>query len=1173
MPVTTLIATLAQQTAAEVFGALVNMAVEESRWGQELRAKLRKRLGRQPPEQLAFQLALERALAQLREEHPGWVQSLFDAHLLAGETAAGELVKCLGRRGEPDARVLADTWAKQIGTQRNDLREEAERVACAFLRLLGRELDAPDVRPALAPLRTSRDLATLMDQGQVLQALVEQALARLDEHTALLSTQIEILAAAGRQGLLRVERSVTVHGNLSQAIIITGDGNRIELRLFSDDLARLIHAAAAPGASQPLRKPYLQRLLEQEWSSVSMSLFAPQDPEFGKRVKLTAIYTPLPVDFQLSLEFDWRGRLVDWWTGKEQTSEREDMARMAAVALERGEALGKQRHWPEMGVDEAALRPLVEKAAETLWEQRGEDEKVITWRPDACHAALVQPHFVLVGDPGSGKSTFLRHLAQCWAGELLRSMDEPGTGRAAAGLENLPGWDAAYTPIYLELRRVVDGFPKLLENQQQAPELPGLAVFRAFLEEEFSQETREWLFDALRRGAAGILLDGLDEIALADDPRRRAQIQAFVGELRKEFPQARIIVTSRPYAYRQSEWRLESFGRATLAPLPRERQAQLAQRLFRQLEPRHAEEETEVFVRALDKIPDDLASNPLLLTLLTAIWKRRKPGETELPSARGELYRRGLTLLLEDWVRQKRRDFSIEKDLKLHAEDMRLVLQLVAAQAQETRKTEDEDAEITEGDFFTALRAIRRGDAADKLVDHLEGQAGVLQELAEKRPGAMLSPFTKRFRFLHQSFQEYLAACEYLYRNEQERPYQLLVPEHRRFPRGLKNQALTQPDLWNNVLRLAIDELIYQQRSDDAWELLSEVCLPYIEGDGAYPNAPQAALLALDIAEKEGFFEKYDRRRDRKLEGFYRDLQAAAAKALTDIDHFPSPEDRDMAGRLLGQGEFPGHDPRPGVGVKNGLPDFDWVFIPAGEFIYRKDERRHEDAFWITRHPVTYAQFETFVQAEDGWRNPAWWQGLSRDERKRGPGDQGFKYWNHPREGVSWYDAIAFSRWLTAKARENPRLLPPDLREKGGDFRITLPTEWQWERAARGTDGREYPWEDDYKEGYANVDETWGNQGPYYLQKTSAVGMYPQGASPDRVLDLSGNVWEWCLNEYDKPDRIQETGAATRVVRGGSWGSNFDDASARARRGYLFGPVDRYGFIGFRVVVVVSVPH
>jgi formylglycine-generating enzyme required for sulfatase activity len=260
----------------------------------------------------------------------------------------------------------------------------------------------------------------------------------------------------------------------------------------------------------------------------------------------------------------------------------------------------------------------------------------------------------------------------------------------------------------------------------------------------------------------------------------------------------------------------------------------------------------------------------------------------------------------------------------------------------------------------------------------------------------------------------------------------------------------------------------------------------------------------------------------------------------------------------------------------DGLPDIEWGFVPEKdpksgrrEFIYGKKGERHTEAdFWIVRYPITYRQFQAFLDAPDGFRNSRWWQGLAASEEHRSePDEQWFKYWNHPRDDVSWYDAIAFCRWLTEKAKEQPGLLPADL-DRSRDWKITLPTEWQWEKAARAHDGRQYPWGDTYKEGRANIDERYEGAGSHYLRKTTAVGMYPHNApddSPYGVADLSGNVWEWCLNEYES-GKTDLGGAVIRVLRGGSW---FSVPSVAAPFRYKSNPDNRNNLCGFRVCAVI----
>ena len=224
-----------------------------------------------------------------------------------------------------------------------------------------------------------------------------------------------------------------------------------------------------------------------------------------------------------------------------------------------------------------------------------------------------------------------------------------------------------------------------------------------------------------------------------------------------------------------------------------------------------------------------------------------------------------------------------------------------------------------------------------------------------------------------------------------------------------------------------------------------------------------------------------------------------------------------------------------------GQDGAEMILIPAGEFIMGSPEGEGDnneqpqhtvflDAFYIDKYEVTNAQYKQFMDAT-GHKAPEYWD----DEKYNQP--------NQPVVGVTWHDAVAYAKWAGKR----------------------LPTEAEWEKAARGVDGRKYPWGNEWNSSKCN-----SNVGGDEYKYTAPVGSFPDGASPYGVMDMAGNVWEWCADWYDRnyysrsPQQNPKgpDSGSRRVLRGGSWGYDTDYLRCASRSGSA--PADRSRNGGFR---------
>jgi formylglycine-generating enzyme required for sulfatase activity len=225
-------------------------------------------------------------------------------------------------------------------------------------------------------------------------------------------------------------------------------------------------------------------------------------------------------------------------------------------------------------------------------------------------------------------------------------------------------------------------------------------------------------------------------------------------------------------------------------------------------------------------------------------------------------------------------------------------------------------------------------------------------------------------------------------------------------------------------------------------------------------------------------------------------------------------------------------------------PPFAWCVIPGGP-VRLEDASHYEShpkgtagglyqvaSFALAKYPITNAQYQRFIEAPDGQSNKRWWTYSPEAARwwqdRPRPKATAFAGANVPRTRVSWFDSMAFCAWLSFEL-ENRTGTNQEVSVDIHDVEtwcVRLPTEQEWQRAAVGDSGWFYPWGNELEESRAN----YGNR----VGRATAVDHYPQGQSPYGVMDMIGNLREWCRTAWGW-DIGDVTGYVYRAARGGAW--------------------------------------
>ena len=771
---------------------------------------------------------------------------------------------------------------------------------------------------------------------------------------------------------------------------------------------------------------------------------------------------------------------------------------------------------------------------------------------DLVAAIQESPRLAIIGAAGSGKSTLLQWAGLACANARLGKSRELSADQRK--LLKILGKREPPFPLLIPLR----AFNNYCHKQGK-PHSPRALL--EFISEHFSQKhsVQDFppdFFEGQLKRSCLLMLDGVDEV----DPDDRASVQAAVEQFLSEYehPLLRCLITSRYSAAYVSD-QMVGFRRCDVQPLTPEQRDRLIELWYcavlagdeasaRQQAARLSRE-----ITSSDPRVRDLAITPLMVTIFAMVHYSRNT----LPPQRAKLYEDAVEVILSEPYKDEGpasgQDWEASRD--------RLMPIAFTLQEQGVESLLEGDlVDLIWQDFDLDKGKGRK--AARNFLVAIADRGGLLEE----RDG--LYGF-----FTHATFREYLAGrhiCE-AFSDEEQRLFLAVRLEDDRWEEAIQLAAgylairaaeganrfvrtlagLGETDAQRTRALLLVDQSLAdmkaERRKPDTVSLLTQSTLPFITADPPCVGAALRRRLGLALGALG----------DPRLDPHNPEMLPVPAGPFR---MGSSPQDEE---RLAAQGAKVWDDEKP-------------------------DHRVELSEFWIGKYPLTNFEYRAFWGAggyaeprywsEEGWlwRNGQWESDLSgysdeiRDSVRRWlegrtRRDQPYFWdaldWNAPNlpvVGVCWFEAQAYCNWLSAVTGR----------------RYSLPSEAQWEKAARGAQSCLWPWGDEWDGARCNSGES-----PESIGSTTPVGMYSQGGSPYGARDMAGNVWEWCQDWYDEGEYARRAGSqvvdpqgpqsvSRRVVRGGSW-----DVSRHYARGafrYWFAP-DLFNIsLGFRLVLSPS---
>ena len=771
---------------------------------------------------------------------------------------------------------------------------------------------------------------------------------------------------------------------------------------------------------------------------------------------------------------------------------------------------------------------------------------------------------LVIGDPGAGKTTLLKYYALC-------ALDPERSNRL--------GFSGRVNVFYLPLRELVRH-----EKQNEQANYDSLPANLSFWYKRHHHTLSEDVFNEwLQVGTSLVLLDGLDEIS---NTEKRKEVCQWIDNAWSGFNKAFFVVTSRASGYRKDEEiELESdYERADVQDFKSEQQESFIKNWFhaaflkepcdegvdkkewQQVQSAKADERTIRMVAHLKEEKSkglrQLAAVPMILQIMAILWKEKD----YMPESRVKLYDAALNYMLES--KDKRRGIAPDFTKRssgatpfVSADRARWVLAPISLWMQVELHSDKAGKAEMQTKMQVWLDNLDNAPSVEEFCDYLVKRAGVLVS------------YGNDYLFRHKTFREYLASVE-------------LAKNVLRSSGDLDRViASFGEDWWDEPIKFFIAqgdadtfdlfmEKFFSSSMSDALTAERQVLLQTI-----IEEAPQKKVDALC---KKLLDPETSPNRQRLILDCLKAINKPAA--LVALQEFSAKnlakESKDIFGRTeevilaLGGQPFVQEPEKSVIGKPASFRNqhehnAEYILIPGGSYLYSetKEVKRVEDLFFA-KYPVTNKLFRSFIatlgeQSEireklneiaqnntgdagfasylkEGQNDlAALFRSTYDEDRKFGGDDQ-------PVVGITWYAAKAYALWLS------------QLQGKPDSYRLPNEVEWEW--AAGGRQGeavqevRKYPWPDDKGEANSKLLNYDGNVGT-----TTTVGSYPEGATPEGLYDMAGNVWEWTNSWWD------ESGSR-RVIRGGSW--SYDAEFCRSARRLWNTPDHRRNYVGFRLVFV-----